>query len=571
MKKKILILLLAFAMIFGLVGCDFLGGGASKNKEIRVKFDSQGGDDIEDVIILADDAPTLILPLDPSREGYRFTGWYYDAEGTEKFETLKTDKDTVVLYAGWKELSKKEHLVGSWSAAGAEIAFRSDETCTLNISGQEFEGDYLVDGDGNVVINYNSAFGLELPVFLSINGTLNDSGLVIELGGQRLQLTKAKQYNLIKLSELPAYEEIKGIDALVKFDFAKLNFEIEYPDGEYDWDTGEYIEEIVDVLANNAIKGEIALKVESFDFKTINDIKASLVLKIDASTDYEFEDYTLQEVLDLALDTLKEGIKIDIYGGKAYIEYPEVLADAFVEMIDEDEITELPTKVVFDLNELDEAFDIEFADGFAEIKEEIAEVDLQEYVDELNETIDYYLNKAATFGLDEQALKEAMKVVNELMPTETKKGDVTTYTYTQAQFEKAIDDIKALLAKYVNIIASLTGEFDQGDLAEINEILDNFKKGIKFNVANVTVTNNGNNISKVEGSLNVKVDSDLLEDEDMSKAYIEIDGNGSLVINSLEPKLSFNNVQSDYTDLTDLIIELFAEPIYEEPVVEGAN
>ena len=51
-----------------------------------------------------------ILPEDPYRTGYSFTGWYYDEECTKKFSTSDGLKTDTTLYAGWEE--KQAHISG---------------------------------------------------------------------------------------------------------------------------------------------------------------------------------------------------------------------------------------------------------------------------------------------------------------------------------------------------------------------------------------------------------------------------------------------------------------------------
>ena len=48
-----------------------------------------------------------VFPPEPLREGYRFTGWYRDEEGTETFDMqgyVRNAEDGIIsLYAGWEE------------------------------------------------------------------------------------------------------------------------------------------------------------------------------------------------------------------------------------------------------------------------------------------------------------------------------------------------------------------------------------------------------------------------------------------------------------------------------------
>ena len=68
-----------------------------------VTFDSRGGTDVPAQSQMYGEL--LELPEPPTREGYRFTGWYTDHTCSEKWnaeeDTVETD---MTLYAGWEKL-----------------------------------------------------------------------------------------------------------------------------------------------------------------------------------------------------------------------------------------------------------------------------------------------------------------------------------------------------------------------------------------------------------------------------------------------------------------------------------
>lgn len=67
---------------------------------VTVTFDSQGGSTVERVRLAA--GTKLTAPAQPTRTGYRFTGWYQDAACTTvwDFDTMPVTAD-LTLYAGW--------------------------------------------------------------------------------------------------------------------------------------------------------------------------------------------------------------------------------------------------------------------------------------------------------------------------------------------------------------------------------------------------------------------------------------------------------------------------------------
>lgn len=83
-----------------------------------VTFNSQGGTFVYPMAVAA--GGTIYRPEDPSREGFRFTGWYKDPELTQPWDF---EKDTVLgnldLYAGWEE-ETKEYTVTFDSRGGTQ-------------------------------------------------------------------------------------------------------------------------------------------------------------------------------------------------------------------------------------------------------------------------------------------------------------------------------------------------------------------------------------------------------------------------------------------------------------------
>ena len=69
-------------------------------------FDANGGEfagGIASMNVAAREDGTLPVPLAPTREGYEFAGWYYDAEGAQAFDFATKLEQDVKLYAKWIE------------------------------------------------------------------------------------------------------------------------------------------------------------------------------------------------------------------------------------------------------------------------------------------------------------------------------------------------------------------------------------------------------------------------------------------------------------------------------------
>ncbi len=74
--------------------------GCNKEKiEYTVKFDTNGGNEISEQIVLEND--TVEIPQQPTREGYEFIGWYV---GDEKYDFDSEVTSDIELEAKWQEI-----------------------------------------------------------------------------------------------------------------------------------------------------------------------------------------------------------------------------------------------------------------------------------------------------------------------------------------------------------------------------------------------------------------------------------------------------------------------------------
>lgn len=95
--------------------------------QYEVIFEYYNGD--SDYVILVDEGSLIPKPVDPTRDGYTFTGWYKDVDCLNpwNFETERVTV-SVMLHAGWKSNSggSNSNLVGDF--AGLVIALLAPET-----------------------------------------------------------------------------------------------------------------------------------------------------------------------------------------------------------------------------------------------------------------------------------------------------------------------------------------------------------------------------------------------------------------------------------------------------------
>ena len=78
---------------------------ALRNPGFTVTFDSRGGSDV--VATKYQYGETIELSESPTREGYKFTGWYTDSGCTRPWN-MELDKveGSFTLYAGWEKISQ---------------------------------------------------------------------------------------------------------------------------------------------------------------------------------------------------------------------------------------------------------------------------------------------------------------------------------------------------------------------------------------------------------------------------------------------------------------------------------
>lgn len=91
--KKALLTSLLFIFIFILTGCP-------EDSSYTVTFDSQGGTEITSLEVTKDQ--TGDEPLDPTKEGYRFKGWYTEVEYEIIYDFSAFITSDLTLYAKWE-------------------------------------------------------------------------------------------------------------------------------------------------------------------------------------------------------------------------------------------------------------------------------------------------------------------------------------------------------------------------------------------------------------------------------------------------------------------------------------
>ena len=101
-----------------------------------VKFDPQNGSEVSSAQVTEDTPIGNARPADPSRENYRFTGWYTDAACQTPWDFDNLVKGNMTLYAGWR-----------WSQSHTEIGVERTQAANKDAEAAGVYGDGLRMGD----------------------------------------------------------------------------------------------------------------------------------------------------------------------------------------------------------------------------------------------------------------------------------------------------------------------------------------------------------------------------------------------------------------------------------------
>ena len=207
------------------------------DKKYTVTFDSQGGSHVSSQTVK--EGTTISLPT-PTRDGYKFLGWYTEADGGNKVTSLTVTKN-VTLYAHWeKESSETVEEVtltgGDSKTIGPDIGRFPDAVDFKKVT---FE---VISPSNNLeVMGFNSS---KYAAGVTIRGLRKGSATVLAKYNNSVLM----RYNITVTSDWTEYLEYvswrKGVEAQIwnnsmsvtqKLDAAehyiKTNFEYTYDNG----------------------------------------------------------------------------------------------------------------------------------------------------------------------------------------------------------------------------------------------------------------------------------------------------------------------------------------------------
>ena len=145
----------------------------------------------------------VYVPEDPTRTNYRFTGWYYDQECTQKFDPYAPVTRDTTVYAGWASAGSS----GSIDVSGHIVTFNAAPGLTYQVVGT---GDMAVSFTVSVMDGYRFDMdSIQASVGTTkispVNGIYTLSGItkdtVIEITGDRLYSVSYDMTNVSVSSE----------------------------------------------------------------------------------------------------------------------------------------------------------------------------------------------------------------------------------------------------------------------------------------------------------------------------------------------------------------------------------
>ena len=139
MKKRIFILMFVLlAMVLTLSSCDEIIGSilGGETEKVEVTFDSRGGSEVEAQLVEL--GGYVGEPEEPTRQGYKFAGWYTDESLSYKWRfNVDTVDESMTLYAGWTKVTPPAHKCESICS---ECGKCLDKTCTEAVCADKCAG-----------------------------------------------------------------------------------------------------------------------------------------------------------------------------------------------------------------------------------------------------------------------------------------------------------------------------------------------------------------------------------------------------------------------------------------------
>ena len=150
--------------------------------EYTIKFNSNGGTTIDDVVALRD--TKIIKPIDPIRIGFMIEGWYIDTELTQKYDFNNLITSSFTLYAKW-ETAKYDvsfETSGGTIIPSQKIEYNQTVTVVTNPTREDYTFDgWYINKELTTKFDFNSKITSNLIIYakwtiIKYNVSFNSNG-----------------------------------------------------------------------------------------------------------------------------------------------------------------------------------------------------------------------------------------------------------------------------------------------------------------------------------------------------------------------------------------------------------
>ena len=111
-----------------------------KERNYKVTFDFNCSDEYDPIVKSAESGETVDRPETPTREGFRFDGWFTKAQDGELFDFTDPVTSDLILFAGWTQLFKVTFDLNYQTAPNPSIVEVADGSAVLQTSAPSTTG-----------------------------------------------------------------------------------------------------------------------------------------------------------------------------------------------------------------------------------------------------------------------------------------------------------------------------------------------------------------------------------------------------------------------------------------------
>lgn len=424
--KKVLCLFALVLFVFAAVGCNLGNSGDNKDDEdkkqgeefkdteFKISYDTQGGSAIAESTIKLSEIASFNLPANPTKEGKEFAGWYLDANCTKLFalSELANIKDKEIkLYAKWVDKGQGGNVLNG-------VSFKAEYN--TNASFVDREPEYTYDFDSETGMLAQVMTGIAEDKY-EVTGKITVEGNV---GANEIASLRDLSFTLKLTVYVNAQENNKEAFA------TNFAFELYVNNG------------VVYALLPAELTGEDAPMGVSLDVAKIiedNTPAVEAILK-------EFGAAFKEEILPM-ISQYEEFI-------------PEDFDLSVLDTINWDNLTfEELLKLTALLPVIPEETDpFDYVIG-------MAEEELLPLLEEAGIDPEFY---AQAKGI----VLEILEILAQILPAQTKNGNVVKFEVTQAQYNKVINDLSAYIEENAEEIVSLVAALLVENKQPVEKVID---------------------------------------------------------------------------------------------------